>query len=322
MSAGIVVRPMVVPGDCAGVARVRSACFPAWPFSGDEIAALETRRTRERLHLPCVALRAGALAGYGYVEEPVVAGRPGRLRIRVLVAPEERRKGVGAALYRTLEDSARAARADELVTEAQADEADAPGFLTRRGFAEYHRRIESRLRLADVDPAATARAIDATTDRFFPTGLRIASYRQLALAVPDAARRLYALDAILWADVPFGLTGSLPTFEQYQATELEDPDFLPAATLIALDRDAWVGLCTLTNGQGFLLNSMTGVTRAWRGRGLARWLKLHSIRWALERGTAEIRTFNDAVNTAILGLNRSLGFRVASTEVRYRKELQ
>jgi len=42
---------------------------------------------------------------------------------------------------------------------------------------------------------------------------------------------------------------------------------------------------------------------------LARWLKLHTIRWALERRAPEMRTFNDAVNEAILGLNQSLGFR-------------
>jgi GNAT superfamily N-acetyltransferase len=76
------------------------------------------------------------------------------------------------------------------------------------------------------------------------------------------------------------------------------------------------------NGRGYLLNSMTGVAREWRGRGLARWLKLHTIRWALERGAPELRTFNDAVNDAILGLNRSLGFRVATVEVRYRKEVR
>lgn len=321
MSADLVVRPMEVPGDCDGVARLRSACFPEWPVAAGEVAAEESRRPRERLHVALVALRDGTLAAYGYVEEPNVAARPGRLRIRVLVDPGQRRHGIGTTLYRTLERRARDIGADELVTEAQAGDAGAPVFLTRCGFAEYHRRIESRLRLTEVDPAAVARGIDAATDRFFPTGVRIATYRQLALAVPDAARRLYALEALLWPDVPFGLAGSVPTFEQYQATELDHPDFLPAATLVALDGVAWVGLCALLDGPGFLLNSMTGVARAWRGRGLARWLKLHSIRWALERGSPEIRTFNDAVNAPILALNRSLGFRAASTELRYRKDL-
>lgn len=313
---------MEVPRDCEGVARVRSTCFPAWPVSGDEVADKEARRPRDKLHLAWVAVRHGEIAGYGYVEEPNIAARPGRLRIRVLVEPSQRRRGVGGALYDALFWRAIEAGAAELVTEAAGEDADAQRFLAHRGFAEYHRRIESRLALADVDPARIARGIEALTDAFFPSGVRIATYRQLLLAVPDAARRLYDLDALLWADVPFGLTGAVPTFEQYQLLELADPDFLPQATFVALDGHRWVGLGALMNGHGFLLNSVTGVARDWRGRGLARWLKLHTIRWALERNAPELRTFNDAVNDAILGLNRSLGFRVEAVEVRHRKDVR
>lgn len=322
MAAGTFLRPMQIPRDCEGVARVRSACFPAWPVSGDEVAGTESRRQRDRLHVASVAVQQDEIAAYGYVEEPNIAARPGRIRIRVLVAPAQRGRGIGGALYDTLLGRALEAGATELVTEAAGDDAAAQSFLARRGFAEYHRRIESRLALADVEPAKIGRGIEALTDAFFPAGVRIATYRQLLLAVPDAARRLYDLDAQLWADVPFGLTGAVPTFEEYQVLELADPDFLPQATFVALDGHRWIGLGALMSGPGFLLNSMTGVAREWRGRGLARWLKLHTIRWALERNTPELRTFNDVVNDAILGLNRSLGFRVESVEVRYRKDVR
>jgi GNAT superfamily N-acetyltransferase len=313
---------MDIPRDCEGVARVRSACLPAWPVSGDEVAGTEARRPRDTLHLAWVAVQQEGIAAYGYVEEPNIAAMPGRIRIRVLVEPSRRRRGIGGALYDTLLVRALEAGATELVTEAANDDAAAQRFLERRGFAQYHRRIESRLALADVEPAKIARDIDALTDAFFPAGVRIATYRQLLLAGPNAARRLYDLDALLWADVPFGVTGNGPTFEQYQALELADPDFLPQATFVALDGHRWIGLGAVMNGRGFLLNSMTGVTREWRGRGLARWLKLHTIRWALERNAPELRTFNDAVNDVILGLNRSLGFRAASVEVRYRKDVR
>lgn len=322
MTAGHVLRPMEVPRDCDGIARVRSACFPEWLVTGDEVADAEARRLPERSHVAWVAVEGQAIAGYGYVEEPGVAARPGRLRIRVLVAPPRRGHGIGRALYSRLVELARSNGATELVTEAQADDTSANRFVTQRGFVEYHRRQESRLRLADVDPATVARGILALTDAFFPTGVRIATYRQLLLAVADAPRRLYDLDSTLWTDVPFGLTGAVPTFEQYQVLELADPDFLPAATFVALDGERWIGLGALMSGKGFLLNSITGVVRDWRGRGLARWLKLHTIRWAFERGAPELRTFNDSVNEAILGLNRSLGFRIASVELRYRKELR
>jgi mycothiol synthase len=321
MTEGTLLRPMEVPRDCEGVARVRSACFPAWPVSGEEVADAAARRPPERLHLAWVAVRQDEIAAYGYVEEPSVAARPGRIRIRVLVAPAHRERGIGSALHDALLARALERDATELVTEAAGDDVAARRFLERRGFAEYHRRIESRLALAAVEPGTVGRGIETLTDAFFTSGVRIATYRQLLHAVPDAARRLYELDALLWADVPFGLTGAVPSFEQYQATELADPDFLPQATFVALDGHRWIGLGALMSGPGFLLNSMTGVAREWRGRGLARWLKLHTLRWALERGAPELRTFNDSINDAILGLNRSLGFRVESVEVRYRKDV-
>jgi GNAT superfamily N-acetyltransferase len=322
MSPGPVLRPMEIPRDCDGVARVRTACFPEWAVTGAQVAAAEARRPPGKLHEPWVTDDQGGVVGYAYIEEPSVAARPGRIRIRVMVDPARRGAGLGSAMYDALEARARDAGATELVTEAAAGEAGARALLARRGFVEYHRRIESRLQLSEVTPTAIARGIEALTDMFFPDGVRIATYRQMLLAVPDAARRLYELDAQLWADVPFGLTGSVPTFEQYQAQELADPDFLPQATFLALDGQRWIGLGALMNGPGFLLNSMTGVVREWRGRGLARWLKLHTIRWALERDAPELRTFNDSVNDAILGLNRSLGFRVESVEIRYRKDVR
>jgi GNAT superfamily N-acetyltransferase len=322
MNAGLALRAMRVPDDCAGVAAVCSACFPDWPISADEMVDDEARRPPERLHRALVALEGDTVAGFGFVQEPDVAARKGRLRMRVLVAPERRRSGVGSALYDALCEIGNEAGATEFVTEAQAADEGAAPFLAGRGFVEYHRRVESRLSLADVDPTTIGRAIDAHADAFFASGARIATFRQLRQVHADAARRLYDLDATLWVDVPFGLSGALPTYDQYVATEIDRPDFMPAATFIALDGDRWIGISALVRRPGFLLNSMTGVVRDWRSRGLARWLKLHTLRHALECGAAEIRTFNDSINPTILALNASFGFRVTAVQLRHRKELR
>lgn len=322
MKAGLALRDMRVPDDCAGVASVCTACLPDWPISAGTVADEEARRPAGRMHRALVALDGDTLVGYGFIQEPDVAAREGRLRIRVLVAPERRHAGVGSSLYEALCRIGDDAGATELVTEAQADDAESPPFLARRGFVEYHRRVESRLSLADVNPTAVGRAIDAHVDAFFASGVRIVTFRQLCLAQADAARRLYDLDTTLWADVPFGLTGALPSYEQYVAAEIDHPDFMPAATFIAVDGERWIGISALIRRPGFLLSSMTGVVREWRSRGLARWLKLHTLRHALECGATEIRTFNDSINPAILALNASLGFRVAAVQLRYRKELR
>jgi GNAT superfamily N-acetyltransferase len=262
------------------------------------------------------------LAGFGFLEVPDVAATEGRFRIRVTVDPASLGQGIGAALYETLESEARRRAATELCAEVLASHPRAGRFAFDRGYSVYNRRIESRLRLGEVDAERIACGIDAITDRLFDTGLRIASYRQLALDGPATPRRLYELFIELWRDVPFGIRGEDPTYESFVAEELGDPAFRPAGTFVALDGTDWVGLCAQSTGHGHLLTSMTGVVRRWRRRGLAHWLKLHSIRHALEADAREIRTYNDESNADMLALNRALGFVPVETDLRLKKELR
>jgi GNAT superfamily N-acetyltransferase len=273
------------------------------------------------MHRKFVADCGERLTGYAFLEVPDVAAKPGRLRVRVFVDPAFVGTRVGARLYEAIEAEAVACGARELVTEALEADPRAHRFLRDRGYADYHRRIRSTLDLAQVDAGMIGRGIDELTDRFFGHAIRIACYRQMDDACVDSSRHLYRLFDELWLDVPFGLTGAGPSHEAFVAEVLQDPSFDPAGTMIALDGERWIGLAALERGADYLLASMTGVVREWRGRGLARWLKLATIRHALESGFAELRTANDATNEAILALNRSLGFRPTAVDIRYRKEL-
>jgi len=322
MDRRISVRAADAATDDDEIARIVTAAYPEWPRTGAEIAAAARRRAA-RFHRKFVAEEApGRLAGFGFIEVPDVAAAAGRLRIRVIADPARLGHGVGAALYSALEAEARRHGCTELCTEVLASHPRAGRFAGDRGFVVYNRRLESRLRLAEVAPGPIARAIDAHTDRLFTTGLRIASYRQLALAGETAARRLYALQSELWRDVPFGISGPDPSYESFVAEELGDPAFRAAGTFVALDGTDWVGLCAQSAAGDHLLATMTGIVRRWRRRGLARWLKLHAIRHALEVGAREIRTFNDAANTDMIALNRALGFVPVQTDLRMKKELR
>jgi GNAT superfamily N-acetyltransferase len=316
------LRPVSLPKDASELARICSAAFPERPTSGQEFLDAERRRAPERMHRKFVADCGDRLAGYAFVEVPDVAAAPGRLRVRVIVDPERIGTGLGARLYEAIEAEARACGARELVTEAAGAHPRAHRFLQDRGFAHCHRRIRSTLDLASVDAGEIGRGIDMLTDHFFPQAVRIACFRQMIDACADAPMRLYRLFDELWQDVPFGLTGAGPTLEAFVAEVLQDASFASEGTMIALDGERWIGLAALERRADFMLASMTGVVRDWRGRGLARWLKLATIRHALESGFAELRTVNDATNEAMLALNRSLGFRPTAVDVRYRKELR
>jgi GNAT superfamily N-acetyltransferase len=320
MQRRITVRPAHVSADNDEIARIVSAVHPDWPRTGAEIAAAALRRG-DRFHRKFVAeAAAGQLAAFGFLEVPDVAATRGRFRVRVTVDPPHIGLGIGATLYAAIEAEARQHGATELCSEVLASQPRAQRFALDRGFVVYNRRIESRLARHKVDAERIARNIDDSTDRLFDTGLRIASYRQLALGT-EAPRQLYELFVELWRDVPFGIRGDDPTYESFVAEELDDPAFRSAGTFVALDGQTWVGLCAQSRGRDHLLTTMTGVVRRWRRRGLARWLKLHSLRYALETGAREIRTYNDESNLGMLALNRALGFVPVETDLRLKKEL-
>jgi GNAT superfamily N-acetyltransferase len=65
---------------------------------------------------------------------------------------------------------------------------------------------------------------------------------------------------------------------------------------------------------------MTGTLPEFRRRGLARLVKLATIRWAAEHGIAAIQTGNSHENPGILALNARLGYRPVATETHYLRE--
>ena len=66
---------------------------------------------------------------------------------------------------------------------------------------------------------------------------------------------------------------------------------------------------------------MTGTARAFRGRGLAKLAKNHSLHRARAAGFTRALTGNDTDNGPMLAINKWFGYRIVATEVRYVREL-
>ena len=73
---------------------------------------------------------------------------------------------------------------------------------------------------------------------------------------------------------------------------------LAALTMLRVDRPS-----------GRAQNNLTGVRRQYRGRGLARLLKTHSLHRVAQAGATSAITDNDETNAPMLAVNRSLGYR-------------
>ena len=59
----------------------------------------------------------------------------------------------------------------------------------------------------------------------------------------------------------------------------------------------------------FVVPEMTGVLTAYTGRGLAQALKALVLQFAQTQAVPQVRTFNDAPNTAMIAVNEKLGYQ-------------
>jgi GNAT superfamily N-acetyltransferase len=96
------------------------------------------------------------------------------------------------------------------------------------------------------------------------------------------------------------------------------------ATFVAVAGDAVVGYAklSLTDAQpGTAYHDLTGVKRAWRGRGVARALKATQIAWAKRNGYARLSTANEERNAPIRRLNQRFGYRPGPARIHLRGPL-
>lgn len=126
---------------------------------------------------------------------------------------------------------------------------------------------------------------------------------------PLDRRRLNELNAECSADIPG--RGAFHTWEEYQRVRLGSPSFDPDGAVLALHSGRWVGMSALPHRDGYdyAFSDMTGTVRSHRGRGIATAMKVAGVDFARRIGVASIRTVHHPDNTAMIRLNRWLGYQ-------------
>jgi GNAT superfamily N-acetyltransferase len=215
---------------------------------------------------------------------------------RNLVLARARRRGLGRALYRAISDWATAEGATQV--EVRADEADPDGidFALRRGFREISREIKAILDLERVEPPAVAP----------PDGVEIVPWSER----PDLTRGLYDVYTEATPDIP-GNEDEIEPYDDWLSLHMQGPGDRADATFVAVADDEAVGFAklSLTAAQPEVAyHDLTGVKRAWRGRGVARALKATQIAWAKRAGYKRLSTNNEERNAPIRRLNEEFGY--------------
>jgi GNAT superfamily N-acetyltransferase len=211
-----------------------------------------------------------------------------------------RGRGAGTDLYAAVSNWTREHGLSELEAVVSDDDPESLAFAQRRGFVEDRREKGVALRLAEIEPPPVEP----------PEGVEIVSWAER----PELSRGIYEVALEASPDVPGWEDEIVEPFERWLVNDMQGSGDRPDATFFALAGGEVVGYAkfSLTEAQPKTAHhDLTGLKRAWRGRGIARALKATQIRWAKENGYEELRTRNDERNAPIRKLNEQFGYRPA-----------
>jgi GNAT superfamily N-acetyltransferase len=233
---------------------------------------------------------------------------PGVARAEISVFPDRRRHGLGSALLATLGRWARGRGYEELMSPVGEDDEASLAWAERRGFREIGRNSLLVLDLETVE----APAVEP------PEGIEIVSWADR----PAVARGMYEVACEAYPDVPGEEDDEeMPPFENWLSVDMQGSGDRPEATFVALAGDEVVGYAKFSLGDArpnVAFHDMTGVKRAWRGRGIAAALKRAEIDWAKKNGFTRLETFNEERNEPIRRLNERHGYRLEPGQITVR----
>ena len=234
----------------------------------------------------------------GTVAVARVPSRPDVGWLGLTVPLERRGRGVGSALLAVASSWLLERGIAEADAAAPEDDAASIAWGERRGFREIIRSGRMILDLTTLEPPA----LDP------PPGIEITTWAER----PGVERGLYDVACEAFPDVPGDDDTVMEPFEEWLAHHMQGPGDPPEATFLALAGDELVGYAKFSLSAPRVTTAhhdMTGVKRAWRGRGVAGALKRAQIRWAKEQGYERLLTQNEMRNEPIRRLNERLGYR-------------
>ena len=269
---------------------------------------------------------AGALVAQGQTGDGGVFSRgDGVFRTGVRVAPEWRGKGIASAMLETLAEHARAQGATKLVSSIRGDEPEGLEFAHRKGFEEYHRRVDSYVKVDTFD----ASGFDDPDAAAAKEGVQLVPYAELARQHGGTPESLEAFERALYdviceasSDIPSAEPIHNPPYEAIRGMYFGEKSFDYGASIVAMRDGKPVGsTITTLNDAGVAYTVHTGMLRAERGKGIATALKLRALRALREKGVTLYGTTNDEANVAMRGINKRLGYEPDPPSVQVRKSL-
>jgi GNAT superfamily N-acetyltransferase len=252
------------------------------------------RQARETIWLLATedGVDVGTAIGVGGWHSPV-----GVARGEVRVVGDARGRSIGQSLLAELSSWASSLGYAELMGPVKETDDVSLAWAERRGLVEVGRNSLLVLDLTEIEAPAIEHL----------DGVEIVSWAKR----PDVVRGMYAVAREAYPDVPGEEDAEVAPFEQWLSMDMQGAGDRPEATFVALVDDEVVAYAKLALSRArpaVAMHDMTGVRRAWRGRGIARALKAAEIAWAKESGFDRLETQNEERNEPIRRLNERYGY--------------
>jgi GNAT superfamily N-acetyltransferase len=199
----------------------------------------------------------GAAIGIGGWHSPEGVAR-GEIRVEA----DARGRGVGSALLGAVSDWARTLAYAELQGPVKEIDGDSLRWAAHRGFTEVGRNSMLVLDLTAIDIPAVAA----------PDGIEIVTWAER----PELVEGMYAVAQEAYPDIPGDEDAEMEPFAQWLSMDMQGSGDRPEATFVALAEGEVVAYAKLSLSLArptVAMHDITGVRRAWRGRGIAGALK-------------------------------------------------
>ncbi|MFC3577336.1 GNAT family N-acetyltransferase [Streptomyces yaanensis] len=294
--------------DTEGFTRVRQLALPFILFTPESVAYDAAHAHPDAHFRPLVAEEDGEIIGTAGVSLAHESAEPGQGHVNVYVHPEHTRRGAGSLLVRAAEEHLTAVGATRLLSWVL-DEPGNHAFAERHGYRKGRSAHFLRLDLAQG-------ALPPLQDP--PPGVELRTGADFA----DDPRPLFELHAETTSDEPGEIDIEITDYEAWLEETWRHPLLSHELTSVALvDGRPAAFSAARTDGGTRYGTAMTGTARAFRGRGLAKLAKNHSLHRARTAGYTEAITGNDAGNDPMIAINKWFGYEICATEVHYVREL-
>ena len=241
----------------------------------------------------------------------------------VSVARVHRGKGIASSLLAVVVDEAIRRKAPRFLAGASEAHPDALAWAAKRGFREIGRRIEACVELGSFD----ATRFRTNGDGVRESGIALKTIDEILQSSEGEGRdrfiqALYEAETPMWEDIPWATPTPHWPYERFRQMGFESGQMLADVSIVAYDGETIAGFTMTGKRQsrdGYTW--MTGVGRAYRGRGLATAIKVEALSRAKAKGLRALLTTNDEPNKAMREVNAKLGYQMLPAHVQLEKPL-